>query len=140
MLITKKRLHRLITTTCSLEALVRGYYMVLLRCISQWHQCPSLQSILSALSIPYKRGKFLVPLLTSLTSNDYTVKDSSLFVEELSSFDYAHYLTSFDIESLFTNIALEETVNICINKLFEKNFKVNNLNKNLFNLYWNWLI
>ena len=41
-------------------------------------------------------------------------------------------MTSFDIESLFTNIPLEETINICVNKLFENNTKVNNLTKESF--------
>ena len=49
---------------------------------------------------------------------------------EVSSFDCAHYMTSFDIESLFTNILLEE--NICVDKLFENNAKVNNLTKESF--------
>ena len=44
---------------------------------------------------------------------------------EVSSFDCAHYMTSFDIESLFTNIPLEKTINICDDKLFENNTKVN---------------
>ena len=38
-------------------------------------------------------------------------------------------MTSFDIGSLFTNIPLEETINICVDKLFENNTKVNNLTK-----------
>ena len=41
-------------------------------------------------------------------------------------------MTSFDIESLFTNIPLEETINVCVDKLFEKNTKVNNLTKESF--------
>ena len=41
-------------------------------------------------------------------------------------------MTSFDIESLFTNIPLEETINICVDKLFENNTKVNNLTKESF--------
>ena len=41
-------------------------------------------------------------------------------------------MTSFDIESLFTNIPLEETINICADKLFENNTKVNNLTKESF--------
>ena len=45
------------------------------------------------------------------------------------SFDCGHYMTSFDIESLFTNIPLEETINICVDRLLENNTKVNNLTK-----------
>ena len=36
-------------------------------------------------------------------------------------------MTSFDIESLFTNIPLEETINICVEKRSENKTKVNNL-------------
>ena len=39
-------------------------------------------------------------------------------MEEVSSFDLAHYMTSFDTESLFTDIPVEENINICVNKLF----------------------
>ena len=70
-----------------------------------------------------KLAKFLVPILTPLTLTDYTIKDLFSFAEEVSSFDCAHYMTSFDIESLFTNIPLEETINICVDKLFENNTK-----------------
>ena len=41
-------------------------------------------------------------------------------------------MTSFDIESLLINIPLEETINICVGKLFENNTKVNNLTKEFF--------
>ena len=97
------------------------------------NQCPSLQSILSAIKTPsYKVAKFLVLLFTPLTSNNFTIKDSFSFAEEVSSFDCAHYMTSFDIESLFTNIPLEETINICIDKIFENNTNVNNLTEKSF--------
>ena len=57
-----------------------------------------------------------------------------LFAKEESSFDCAHYMISFDIESLFTNIPLEETINICVDKLFQNNTNVDNLNKESFRL------
>ena len=41
-------------------------------------------------------------------------------------------MTSSDIQSLFTNIPLEETIKICVDKLFENNTKVNNLTKETF--------
>ena len=53
-------------------------------------------------------------------------------MEEVPSFDCAHYMTSFDKESVFTNIPLEETINICVDKLFKNNTKVNNLTKESF--------
>ena len=45
--------------------------------------CPVSRPILSAVKTPtYKLAKFLVPILNSLTSNEYTVKDSFPFVEK----------------------------------------------------------
>ena len=41
------------------------------------HNCPPFGPFLSAISTPtYEVAKFLVPILKSLTSNEYTVKDS----------------------------------------------------------------
>ena len=97
------------------------------------NRCPSLRPIFSAINTPsYKLAKFLVSLLRPLTSNDSSLKDSFSFKEEVSSFDCAHYMTSFDTESLFTNIPLEETINICIDKIFENNTNVNNLTEKSF--------
>ena len=42
------------------------------------------QPILSAINTPtYKLAKFLVPILKSLTSDNYTVKDSFALAEEI---------------------------------------------------------
>ena len=44
--------------------------------------CPPFRPILSAINTPtYKLVKFLVPILKSLTSNEYTAKDSFAFTE-----------------------------------------------------------
>ena len=49
---------------------------------------PSFRSILSAIGTPtYKLAKFLVAILKPLTSNEYTIKDSFTFAEELQNFD-----------------------------------------------------
>ena len=45
---------------------------------------PPLRSTLSAINNPnYKLAKFLVPILKFLTSNEYTVKESFGFAEEI---------------------------------------------------------
>ena len=58
----------------------------------------------------YGLAKFLVPHLEPLTRNEFTVKDSFSFSDEITKFDSADQLimASFDIKSLFTNIPLEE--------------------------------
>ena len=72
--------------------------------------CPPFRPILSAINTPtYKLAKFLVPILKSLTSNEYTVKDSFAFAEEIVEQDSEFFMGSLDVDSLFTNIPLEET-------------------------------
>ena len=76
---------------------------------------PSFRPILSAISTPtYKLAKFLVPMLEHPTTNEYTIKDSFTFAEELQSFDSKLVMPSFDIESLFTNIPLQGTIDLCV--------------------------
>ena len=77
----------------------------------------------------YKLAKFLGPILSPLTINEYTVKDSFTFAEEITKTDCNYVLTSLDIESLFTNIPLEETIENCINDLFFNKSKIDNLTK-----------
>ena len=76
-----------------------------------------LRPILSSIgTCGYGLAKFLVPHLEHLTHNEYSVKDSFSFADEISKFDNANGLVmaSFDIQSLFTNIPLDETINIII--------------------------
>ena len=81
---------------------------------------PSFRPILSAIGTPtYKLAKFLVPVLELLTTTEYTIKDSFTFSEELQSFDSKLVIASFDIESLFTNIPLQETIDLCVENLFK---------------------
>ena len=49
-------------------------------------------------------------MLKPITPNEYTIKDSFTFAEELQSFDSKLVMASFDIKLLFTNIALQETI------------------------------
>ena len=72
----------------------------------------------------YKLAKFLVPILKPLTSNEYTVKDLFAFAEETVKQDSQFFTGNLDVDFLFTNIPLEETTDICLNKLFENMEKV----------------
>ena len=92
--------------------------------------CPPFRPIFSAINTPtYKLAKFFVPILKSLTSNEYTVKDSFAFSEEIVEQDSEFLMRSLDIDSLFTNIPLEETIDICTNTLFENMKKEEGLPK-----------
>ena len=67
--------------------------------------CPPFRPILSAIGTPsYKLAKFLVPKLSSVTFNEFTVKDFFAFAEEIVHQDSKLFMGSLDVDSLFTNI------------------------------------
>ena len=79
--------------------------------------------ISSAINTPtYLLAKYLNPTLSPLTTNKFTVKNSFDFNEEVVNYDHNLYMASLNVDSLFTNIPLEETIKICVNDLFSNNF------------------
>ena len=92
--------------------------------------CPPFRPILLALQTPtYNLAKFLVPILDPLTKNEYTVKNSFHFAEEICEQDFSLSMGSLDVDSLFTNIPLDKTIYICINQLFENTDTVEGFTK-----------
>ena len=86
---------------------------------------PPLHPILSAIGTCLCNfAKFFVPILKEFTINEYTVKDSFSFSNEIRNKSTSLYMASFDIQSLFTNIPLDETIDICLELLFNKKRKV----------------
>ena len=80
---------------------------------------PKLRPILSAINTgTYKWAKFFVPLLKPLTSKNYTVKDSFDFAKDITQQSSKLFMVSLDVDSLFTNVPLDETIEICVNELF----------------------
>ena len=91
---------------------------------------PTFRPILSAIGTPtYNLCKFLVPKMSVLTMNEYTIMDSFSFAKEISSYNSNSYMSSLDIVSLFSNIPLEETIDICVNSLYENTEKIDDINK-----------
>ena len=89
-----------------------------------------VSAILSAISAPiHKFAKFLVLVLKSLISNKYTVKNSFAFAEEIVGPDLEFFMGNLDIDSLFTNILLEKTIEICVNTIFETTERDDGLSK-----------
>ena len=86
----------------------------------------------------YKLAKFLLKFLTPSTANKFTVIDSFHFAEEICQQDFNLYMTSLDVDSLFTNTPLEETINICVGNLYNDNENPPNIRKygfhNLLNI------
>ena len=54
------------------------------------------------------------------------------FCDEIQEQDNNLYMSLFDIQSLFTNIPLDETINICVNNVFGKKKRVKGLLKKGF--------
>ena len=60
--------------------------------------CPPFWSILSALkTLTYNLAKFLVPILNALTKNEYIVRDSFQFAEEIREQDPILSMGSLDL-------------------------------------------
>lgn len=94
---------------------------------------PPFRPILSAIkTCAYNLAKFFVPILKEITINEYTVKDSFSFAEEITEQNSDLFMVSFDVESLFTNIPLDETINICVDRLYKRKKKIKGLLKRHF--------
>ena len=72
---------------------------------------PPFRPILSAIGMPTQ--KCLLPSLTLLIENEYTVIGSFHFAEEICKQDPNFCICSLDKYSLFTNIPRDETIDIC---------------------------
>ena len=96
-------------------------------------ELPPFRPILSAIrTCAYNLARFFVPILKEYTINEYTVKDSFSFAEEIVEQDSKLYMVSFDVESLFTNIPLDETIDICVDRVYHRKKIVKGLLKRHF--------
>ena len=91
--------------------------------------------ILSAIEIVKckicKIAKFLLPMLSCLTINEFTLK-TSWSAKEIVEKDSGFYMGSLDVGSLFNNIPFEETINICTESTYNQNHIVEGLNESKF--------
>ena len=81
---------------------------------------PSFRPIVSSIrTYNYGLAKFLCKLLSPLPSM-YSCEDSFTFVKEEHQVSFTlKFMVSFDVTSLFTNVPLQETINIAIDHIFE---------------------
>ena len=81
---------------------------------------PPFRLILSAIDTQtYKLAKCLVPVLSDINQNEFAVKDCFTFVDEILTQNNDFYMASLDVDTLFNNIPLDQTTDICIKKLFK---------------------
>ena len=74
----------------------------------------------------------IVPKLSLVTFNEFAVKDSFAFAEGIVHQDSKLFMGSLDVDSFFTNIPLEETINICTNLLYNNEDVIEGINKSEF--------
>jgi hypothetical protein len=80
-----------------------------------------LRPIIAAYNTPaFNLAKFLVPILQEFTINEYTIKNSYTFYDDVTKLHLPDnaFLASFDVVSLFTNIPVDETIGIICDKMF----------------------
>ena len=85
-----------------------------------------LRPIISSIgAFNYNLIRFLCDLLSPLVPNDYSCKDTFSFVSQIKSANLSRkFLVSYDVISLFTNIPLQETIDIAINIIFNHNLNI----------------
>ena len=76
--------------------------------------------------------------MSDITPNELTVKDSFTFVDEILTQDSGLDMVNLNVDSLFTNIILNETIDISSSKYYET--LGNGIFKNDFMIYQLWLL
>ena len=79
---------------------------------------------------------FLCDLFSRLVPNDYSCKDTFSFVSQIKHANLSRkFLVSYNVTSLFTNIPLQETIDIAINLIFNDNPNLNITRKELKKIF-----
>ena len=98
---------------------------------------PKLRPIVSSIgTFNYNLARFFCDLLSPLVPNDYSCKDTFSFASQIKNTNLSKkFLVSYDVTSLFTNIPLQETIDIAINLIFNHNPNLNITKKELKKLF-----
>ena len=94
---------------------------------------PPFRPIVSAIETSsYKIVKCLVPRMNSITFNESNVKDALCFAKEIIVQDSSIVIGILDVDSLFTNIPLDETINIFTNTVYSEQDVMQGIKKEEF--------
>ena len=91
-----------------------------------------VRPVLSARKTPiYNLSKFLIQFLEPYTHNEFTLKNSGQLIDELKNVQLNNesYMVSFDIESLYTNIPVKESIDIALNQIINNNDASRNIER-----------
>ena len=103
------------------------------QCTRSHNTLPSFRPIIDTTNtLHYSVGKFLTCLLSPLTQNESSVKDSFEAVNRICSippelFDESYCYISFDVTSLLTNVPLNRTIIIILKRVCEEKLVKTNL-------------
>ena len=87
---------------------------------------PSFRPIIYSIgNFNYNLSRFLCDMLTPFTPTDYCTQDSSSFVKEIQEVNVSDCMVSYDVCSLFTNIPLNETIDLAVDIIFNNNPSMN---------------
>ena len=81
--------------------------------------CPFRPIVSSTNTYNYNLASYLVSVLQPISTNCFSVKDSFSFAEWAKQYTHnGEFMCSFDVSSLFTTVPLDETIEICLDKLY----------------------
>ena len=81
-----------------------------------------LRPIISQIPTPtYHLAKTLNSILTPYTPSKYCVKSSAEFLEMIKRTPQDGIIASMDVESLFTNVPVDETINLILDRVYRDN-------------------
>ena len=84
----------------------------------------------------YQLASFLGELVKDVTPSEYSCKDTFTFLNDLRQHNITgKFMVSFDVCSLFTNIPLNETIDLAVNLIFEKKENLKITKKELTELF-----
>ena len=98
---------------------------------------PTLRSIVSSIgTFNYHLARFFCDLISPLFPNDYSCKDTFYFVSQIKNANLSKkILVFYNATSLFTNVPLQETIDIAINLIFNHNPNLNMTKKEFKKLF-----
>ena len=87
----------------------------------------SFRPIVSSIgSFNYNLSRFLSDMLTPFILTDYCTQDSFSFVKEVQEVSVSDYfMVSYDVCNLFTNVPLNETIDLAVDIIFDNNKSMN---------------
>ena len=103
--------------------------------IKDFEKIPPLRPIVDTIgSTHYGVGKFITRLLNPLTLNDYSLKDSFDAAARIAAipdglYDEGYTMVSFDVKILFTNVPLQKTIDVILDRVYNQQRIQTNIKK-----------